>query len=414
MENAREAAAQIRYKYICEAYEVMYEMASGEDSRTILAKSVTDGRPVIEKVMPAAQGAVYEKIKGLRHPNIAPVWDVVYHGDQCIVIMEYVSGTTLQGMIRQRGFLNAQEAVGILVQLLNGLEFLHGLGLVHRDIHPGNVLVSSDNVVKILDLGIARKVRENCSQDTSILGTVGFAAPEQYGFAQTDGRTDIYSAGVLLNVLLTGRVPKVIMAQGRLGMIVQKCTEISPEKRYADVRSLRSDLMQLQQGWQGAPGRQGAIHSGRALQPGAVQTGCRVPREIAEGRTPKKEGMGECADKPGDEADRIRRLPGFRTGRLWKQIIAVTGYGIMALSTLTLIVDAGMKQGIIGVLLEVIAMLLVFWIPYVIFTNFADWDRRIFPFRKWDKDVMIAIRIIIPIVLIYCGMMVDTYARTPK
>lgn len=374
MDNSVQAAAEIRYQYICEAYQVMCELASGEDGRTLLAKRTADGSPVIEKILSSSQGLVYERLKGLHHPNVAPVLDVVYHEGQSIVIMEYVGGTTLQGMLKQRGYLNAQEAVEIVVQLLNGLEFLHDLGLVHRDIHPGNVLVSSDNVVKILDLGIARRVREKASQDTSILGTVGFAAPEQYGFAQTDGRTDIYSVGVLLNVLLTGRVPSVVTAQGRLGQIILRCIEIAPEKRYEDVKSLREDLLKL--------------------------------KRDAWIKRPEQ----SCPDKG---SDRVNRLPGFRTGKLWKQLIAVTGYGIMALVTVTMVVDAGMKKGILGVLLELMAMLMVFWIPYAFFTNIGSWDRRIFPFRKWDKDVMIAVRIIVPILLIYGGMMLDTFARTP-
>ena len=375
MDNREQAAAGIRYQYICEAYQVMCELASGEDGRTLLAKRAADGSPVIEKILSAPQGLVYERLKGLHHPNVATVLDVVYHEGQSIVITEYVGGTTLQGMLKQRGNLNAQEAVEIVIQLLNGLEFLHGLGLVHRDIHPGNVMVSCDNVVKILDLGIARRVREKASQDTSILGTVGFAAPEQYGFAQTDGRTDIYSVGVLLNVLLTGRVPSVVTAQGRLGQIILKCIEISPEKRYEDVKSLRAELLQLKSNaWKQQPDQ-------------------------------SRQDKG---------SERINRLPGFRTGKLWKQMIAVTGYGIMSLVTVTMVVDAGMKNGISGILMELAAMLMVFWIPYVFFTNIGSWDRRVFPFRKWDKDVMIALRIIVPIFLIYGGMMLDTYARTPS
>lgn len=376
MENPRLTAEEIRYRYVCDSYQIIYEMASGEGDRTLLAKSIRDGRPVIEKIMPSSQGCIYEKLKTLQHPNVVPVWDVAYHEEQCVVIMEYVSGITLKELIGQRGALTGQEAVEILVQLLNGLEFLHGLGVVHRDIHPGNILISSDHVVKILDLGIARKVKENRAQDTSILGTVGFAAPEQYGFAQTDGRTDIYSAGVLLNVMLTGKVPNVIMAPGRLGQIIHKCIEIAPEQRYRDVRSLRSDLQQLPNGLQRVRGKgaQGAL---------------------------------------GAEAEAARRsgIPGFRTGKRWKQIIAVPGYGIMALFTVFLTMDASFKRGVPGLLLELLAMVLVFWLPFIIMTNWGNWDRRVMPFRLFDKDVMIAVRIIVPMIMIYGGMALDTYLR---
>lgn len=118
---------------------------------------------------------------------------------------------------------------------------LHSLGAVHRDIKPENVIIRGDQAV-LIDFDAARIVKNRSDADTQVLGTTGYAAPEQYGISQTDGRADLYAMGILLNIMLTGKHPSKKLAGGRLGRIVQKCTMINPEKRYKNVLHLMESL----------------------------------------------------------------------------------------------------------------------------------------------------------------------------
>ncbi|MBQ3048940.1 MAG: protein kinase, partial [Oscillospiraceae bacterium] len=118
---------------------------------------------------------------------------------------------------------------------------LHSFGAVHRDIKPENIIICGGNAV-LIDFDASRIFKEESETDTQILGTTGFAAPEQYGFSQSDPKADIYSLGILLNVMLTGKHPSKELAKGRMGRIVQRCTMTNPKKRFKSVLHLMEML----------------------------------------------------------------------------------------------------------------------------------------------------------------------------
>ena len=156
------------------------------------------------------------------------------------VLEEYIQGDSLAFLLAGACFTPA-EARKITFQLCNALWVLHSLGAVHRDIKPENVIIRGSQAV-LIDFDASRIFKSEISHDTQILGTTGYAAPEQYGITQTDERADIYSLGVLLNIMLTGKHPSKELANGKLGHIVQKCTMVNPKKRYKSVLYLMEAL----------------------------------------------------------------------------------------------------------------------------------------------------------------------------
>ena len=185
-------------------------------------------------------GEVYWKLLGISCPNLPQIMETAERDGMVAVLEEYIQGDSLAYLLEGALFSPA-EARKITRQLCNALWVLHQLGAVHRDIKPENVIIQGSEAI-LIDFDASRIFKSDTNQDTQILGTTGYAAPEQYGIAQTDERADIYSLGVLLNIMLTGKHPSKELASGRLGRIVQKCTMVNPEKRYKSVLYLMEAL----------------------------------------------------------------------------------------------------------------------------------------------------------------------------
>ncbi len=147
-------------------------------------------------------------IAGLSHPNIVKVYDVIYHEDVPAIIMEYIDGITLKEYIEREGVLKWKEALHYVVQILRALQHAHDKGIVHRDIKPQNIMLLMDGTIKVMDFGIARFARfETKTISGKVIGSVHYISPEQACGDATDQKTDIYSVGVMLFEMLTGRLP---------------------------------------------------------------------------------------------------------------------------------------------------------------------------------------------------------------
>lgn len=138
--------------------------------------------------------------------------------------------------------ISPETAAGYMVELCKGLQLLHAHGIIHRDIKPANIMISFDGSLKIIDFDISRFSSADAPHDTTILGTAGFAAPEQFGFTQTDNKSDIYAAGVLFGFMMTGQLPDRRAITGPYAKIIQKCTMLDPEDRYPSVQALQLDI----------------------------------------------------------------------------------------------------------------------------------------------------------------------------
>ena len=183
---------------------------------------------------------VYQKLLGYSCRNLPLVYEVATVMEENIVLEEFIEGDTL-GFLLKDSLFTQDETGEIVRQVCRALWVLHSIGAVHRDVKPENIIMRGKEAV-LIDFDAARLHKPELSTDTHVLGTTGFAAPEQYGLSQSDLRTDIYSLGILINVMLTGEHPSKKLAEGRLGRVVDRCTHVNPQRRYKNVLRLMEAL----------------------------------------------------------------------------------------------------------------------------------------------------------------------------
>ena len=188
----------------------------------------------------SGSGEVYRRLLPVLCPHLPQIMEAAEQDGQTAVLEEYVQGDTLAELL-MGARLTEREARQVTMQLCQALHVLHSMGAVHRDVKPENVILRGSNAV-LIDFDAARIYKDESESDTQVLGTTGFAAPEQYGIFQSDERADIFSLGVLLNIMLTGKHPSREMAAGKMGRIVRKCTMTAPEQRYQSARALMEVL----------------------------------------------------------------------------------------------------------------------------------------------------------------------------
>ena len=188
----------------------------------------------------SGSGEVYRRLLPVLCPHLPQIMEAAEQDGQTAVLEEYVQGDTLAELL-MGARLTEREARQVTMQLCQALHVLHSMGAVHRDVKPENVILRGSDAV-LIDFDAARIYKDESESDTQVLGTTGFAAPEQYGIFQADERADILSLGVLLNIMLTGKHPSREMAAGKMGRIVRKCTMTAPEQRYQSARALMEVL----------------------------------------------------------------------------------------------------------------------------------------------------------------------------
>ena len=236
--------------YIRECFEEEKVLASTDHQTVIKARHRKSRKRYIVRRL-TGTGQAFLKLRGIGCENLPRVYEVaetisnsVQEGaSRIIVLEEYIQGDSLDMLIDGGEHLTKHQARNIALQLCDALYALHSLGIIHRDVKPSNVILSGSRAV-LIDFDAARICRPDSEKvrDTQILGTVGYAPPEQYGFSETDFRADIYAMGVLINEMLTGVHPSETLAPGRWGRIIGRCTMISPDKRYRTIEELKGAI----------------------------------------------------------------------------------------------------------------------------------------------------------------------------
>ena len=213
-------------------YELMRLLKKSPRGSVRLIRHRTTGQRFILRQF-TGNTEVYQKLLGCTCRYLPTVLEVASQGEEHLVLEEFIEGDTL-GFLLQDALFTEEETRNIVIQICKALWVLHSMAAVHRDIKPENVILRGGDAV-LIDFDAARLHKPEHETDTQILGTTGFAAPEQYGLSQSDTRTDIYSLGILINVMLTGEHPSKKLAEGHMGRVVERCTRVTPRKRYKNV-----------------------------------------------------------------------------------------------------------------------------------------------------------------------------------
>lgn len=225
----------------------------------VLKQEFSEDKTFIRKFQTEAQAAA-----GLAHPNIVNVFDVGEEDGVYYIVMELVEGITLKEYISRKGKLSIKEATSIAIQVSMGLEAAHDHNIVHRDVKPQNIIISTDGKVKVTDFGIARAASSN-TISSNVMGSVHYSSPEQVRGGYSDAKSDIYSLGITIYEMVTGRVPfegdttvaiaikhlqEEITAPSQynpqlpfaLEQIILKCTQKSADRRYGSMADVIADL----------------------------------------------------------------------------------------------------------------------------------------------------------------------------
>jgi serine/threonine protein kinase len=266
---------------IFERYEILSKIDSGGMAEVYLGQDLQQDKKVAIKILHEAYSGNKNFISRfqkeaqilikLDNPNIVSVFDWGHCGDLYFIVMEYVSGESLNKLIERNGHLNPRQTAAIAGQVCDALAAAHSGNLIHRDIKPRNIIISDGDIVKLTDFGIAKIVADDLTKTMSILGTSHYVSPEQAQGKILDYRSDIYSLGIVMYEMLTGDVPfrggssidislrhiteKPLLPSKILPGIPQKiekiilqCLEKLPDNRYADISALKKDLDNFLQG----------------------------------------------------------------------------------------------------------------------------------------------------------------------
>ncbi len=227
----------------------------------VLKQEFSENRNFVSKFRVEAQAAA-----GLMHPNIVNVYDVGEENGIHYIVMELVEGITLKKYIEKKVRLTTKEAISIAIQVSMGIEAAHNNHIIHRDIKPQNIIISKEGKVKVTDFGIAKAASSN-TITSNVMGSVHYTSPEQARGGFSDEKSDIYSMGITMFEMLTGRVPyngdtTVSIAIRHIQdpmpslrdfvpeipvsveNIVMKCTQKSPDRRYQNMGDMIKDLKQ--------------------------------------------------------------------------------------------------------------------------------------------------------------------------
>lgn len=327
-----------------------YKILKSFNDTTSLVNIGNDIRVV--KLITPADVPIFKKLMKIKNENLAQIYDVIENEEKFYVICEYVPGETAEEYVNRVGKADAETVARVAKALCSGLDSLHKNNIVHRDISAKNVIIGN-GCIKLIDFSISRTYKNNKCRDTMILGTQGYAAPEQFGFSQSSPRSDIYSVGVLMNYMLTGKFPFEERYNGELSPVISKCIEVDEMKRYSSVNQLKS-----------------------ALNKNKLMYG-------------------------------IYAVPGFRSNKLYKKMIAVIYYAFAVFMCFAVGYDEQLNfLGFKNAVCWFAVGLFVLIIPVFLLFNYCNWSDRLF--KNSSRQNKLIIRIFAVLLCFVIAYMIPT------
>lgn len=357
----------VKYEYYRDNFKEIALLSQSSKCSTSIMQNTNTNALVVKKTVDISKMPVYMILKQIQDKHLAEISDVFEENGKCIIIEEYISGRSLYDLIMSEGVPEEEKAVEYIADLCITLKKIHAAGIVHRDIQPSNIIISVDGILKLIDFDISRKIKLTAEKDTEVLGTVGYAAPEQFGFMQTDNRTDIYSLGILFRYMLTG--DENISYEGRYRDIISRCTYIDPEKRYATVDELLADISLLSKN----------------------------RRQIETDRTDTlTEDVGSKETIANNKAVKlIKTIPGYRKGNPLYAVVATVLYAL----AIWYIVEASCRPEFKWYKNVLVSVLwgITFFSPYICIANIGNIIDKLKVYNKFDN------RIIKFIIRVFCA-----------
>lgn len=333
------------------SYETLCPWGKREEENFILAKKMGTKQLVVRKVIDCSQKPVYEKMLQIEHENLVRILELAPKEDQYIITEEFIQGMTLAEWIAINGVMSEEVAIHYICDICEGMYQLHNHSIIHRDLNPNNIMLTSGGTLKICDFGISRKYKDGENRDTAVLGTEGFTAPEQFGYEQSDVRSDIYSIGVTLHYMLTGNMDLTQPFQGsaRIRKVICKCTAVDRRERYGNVWRIEEDLSRR------------------------MPKGASLLRKIG------------------------RSIPGFRSLNILCILVAIAVYPLIGFLSVLIAYDEFRRTGNLPQVL--ITQIFLVIVPFMLYTNLGDIWNRFLEGSNIPKGVRVFWRIVIAFII---------------
>lgn len=299
-----------------------------------LVKNPETGELFVKKLLKIYDMSVYEYLYSKRPSGIPIIYSMEKTPDGLMIIEEFISGKTLQTILAEQGPFSEQEAFVILTQICHILSPLHQNNppIVHRDIKPSNIMLTKSGEVYLLDFNAATHYQESKDRDTVLIGTTGYAAPEQYGFKASDPRADVYALGCVAQELLTGERSSPNSYSGPFSYVIRKSMEMDPKNRFPNAELLAE-----------------AFESEQSTLKGWLK---KIKRIVSENRAVHAQSW---------------LPPGFRTHNPIKSIIALAYYLFWIVGVLLIVPDYTLRENINNFFIVFVFMVYTF-----ILCNYRD------------------------------------------